>query len=161
MPSTCLTQTARLGSLQASLSSQQQLANRNASWARPVPKSSKLKGRRQLWHVLEDGRAVACFWHRWEMIAAFWARLGQYCLFDVQIERLVLNVRASRADADQPGSLELEVRDDVLHDRAGAHRPFLGMLVVGIHVPVVQSLVARPEADLVMPSRILRVRPPS
>ena len=101
-----------------------------------------------------------CFWHHWEMIATFWAGLGQYCLFDVQIERLVLNVRTSWANADQPGSLELEVRNDVLHDRAGAHRPFLGMLVVSIHVPVVQSLVAGPEADLVVPSRVLRMRPP-
>ena len=91
----------------------------------------------------------------------FRAGLRQYCLFDVQIERLVLNVRASRADADQPGSLELEIRNDVLHDCAGAHRPFLGMLVKGIHVPIIQSLVARPEADLVVPSRVLRMRPPS
>src|SRR5215472_8092442 len=64
MPSTRLRQTATRGSLEASLSSQQQLANRNTSWARPVPKSSELKGRRQLWHVLEYRRAVACFWHR-------------------------------------------------------------------------------------------------
>src|SRR5262249_29242409 len=120
-----------------------------------------LKWRRQLWHVLEHGRAVVCFRHRWEMIAAFWAALRQYCLFDVQIERLVLNVRASRADADQPGSLELKVRNDFLHDRAGAHRPFLGMLVVNIHVPVVQSLVTRPETDLVVPGRVLRMCPPS
>ena len=120
----------------------------------------KLKRRNQLWYVLEDGRAVSGFRHYWKVIPAFWAGLSQYCLFDVQIERLVLDVRASRANADQPGSLELEIRNDVLHDCAGAHRPFLGMLVIGIHVPIIQSLVARPEADLVVPSRVLRVCPP-
>src|SRR5580700_2155810 len=160
MPSTCWRQAARLGATSFAPLPHQR-ANRKCFLARLVRKSSQLKGRRQLWHVLENGRALACFWHHREMIATFWAGLRQYCLFNVQIERLVLNVRASRADADQPGSFELEVRNDVLHDRAGAHCPFLGMLVVGIRVPVVQSLVARPEADLVVPSRVLRMRPPS
>src|ERR1700730_10871118 len=160
MPSTCWRQAARLGSYK--LRSPPAPTRYAEMLLGPAgAKSSQLKGRRQLWHVLENGRALACFWHHREMIATFWAGLHQYCLFNVQIERLVLNVRASRADADQPGSFELKVRNDVLHDRAGAHCPFLGMLVVGIHVPVVQSLVARPEADLVVPSRVLRMRPPS
>src|SRR6516164_11365686 len=79
---------------------------------------AKLKGCRQLRHVLEHGGALARFRHHREMIAAFWTRLGQDCLFDVQVERFVLNMRASRADADQASSLELEVRDDVFHDCA-------------------------------------------
>src|SRR5215467_11011235 len=95
------------------------------------------------------------------MIAAFRARLGQNGLFDVQVERLVLNMRTGRAQADQAGSLELEVRDDGLQDCAGADRPFLGMLVVAVHMPVVQRLVARPEADLVVPGRVVGMCPPS
>src|ERR1700751_2990780 len=64
-------------------------------------------------------------------------------------------------DANQPpGPLELEVRDDVFHDRAGADRPFLRMLVVRVHMPIIQSLVARPEAYLVVPSRVLGMCPP-
>ena len=141
MPPTSLRQPARLGSLRLPSPHSSNSLTETLLGPGPVPKSSKLKGRRQLWHILEDGCAIACFWHHWEMIAAFWATVRPVCLFDVQIERLVLNVRASRADADQTGPLELKVRDDVLHDRAGAHRPFLGMLVVGIHVPVVQRLV--------------------
>src|SRR5208283_3471011 len=38
--------------------------------------------------------------------------------------------------------------------------PILGMLVVGVHVPVVKGLVAGPETDLVMPCRILGMGPP-
>src|SRR5580693_3944236 len=100
MPSACWRQAARLGATSFAPLPHQR-ANRKCFLARLVRKSSQLKGRRQLWHVLENGRALACFWHHREMIATFWAGLRQYCLFNVQIERLVLNVRASRADADQ------------------------------------------------------------
>ena len=94
------------------------------------------------------------------MVTVFWAGLRQHGLLDMQVERLVLDLRSGRTHADQAGALELEIRNDVLHDRAGSDRPFLGMLVVGVHVPVVKGFVAGPETDLVMPCRILGTGPP-
>jgi hypothetical protein len=44
-----------------------------------------------------------------------WGRLDQYSVFDMQVARFVLNVRSSRANANQPGSLELTGTNG-LHD---------------------------------------------
>src|SRR5947207_8785409 len=94
------------------------------------------------------------------MEAALRAGLREPRLLLMQMVGLVLCVAATRANPDETRAFELEVHDDVFHDRAGAHRPLLGMLVVGVHVPVLERLEARAEAHYVVPGRIIRARPP-
>jgi len=110
--------------------------------------------------ILEHGKAVGCFRHDREMEAALGAWLRKPRLLLVQIVGLVLRVSATRADSDEPRALQLEIHDYVLHDRAGADSPLLSVLVVGIHVPIFERFEAGPETNLIVPRRVVRVRPP-
>jgi len=56
------------------------------------------------------------------------------------VVRLILNMRTAGAHADEARVLELEVRDDVLHDGPASDGPFLGVLVISVHVPVLERL---------------------
>src|ERR1700758_4467766 len=94
------------------------------------------------------------------MVTALRTRLGQYLLFLREVEGLVLQLVADRADAKQPSACEFEIGDDVLQYRARLRRPFLGVLVIGVHVPVLQRFPASPEADFVVPAGIFGMHPP-
>ena len=91
--------------------------------------------------ILEHGKAVGRFGHDREVKAALRAWLREPSLLLVQIVGLILRMAATRADSDEPRAFELKIHDYVFHDRPGTHGPLFGMLVVGIHVPVVQRLV--------------------
>ncbi len=67
--------------------------------------------------VLEHGKAVGRFRHPGEVEAALRTWLGKRMLLLIQFVRLVLGVPAARTDADKAGALELEIGDDVFHDR--------------------------------------------
>src|SRR6516164_7785516 len=93
------------------------------------------------------------------MKLALRARFCERLLLTVQVECLVLDVTATGADAKQARALELEVRDNILHDGT-LRRPCLGVLVIDRHVPVLKRLLAGPETHFVEPSRIVRMDPP-
>src|ERR1700747_3049011 len=93
------------------------------------------------------------------MELALRARFCERLLLTVQVECLVLNVTATGADAKQARALELEVGDNILHNGA-LRRPRLSVLVIGRHAPVLERLLAGPEAHFVEPGRIVRMDPP-
>src|SRR6516165_40819 len=93
------------------------------------------------------------------MKLALWARFCERLLLTVQVECLVLHVTATGADAKQARALELEVGDNILHNGA-LRRPRLSVLVIDRHVPVLERLLAGPEAHFVEPGRIVRMDPP-
>jgi hypothetical protein len=111
-------------------------------------------------NILEHGKAVGRFRHDRETKAALRAWLCKPRLLLMEIVGLILRMTAARANSDQPRALEFEIRDYVFYDRAGAHSPLFGVLVVGIHVPIFERFDTGPEADLIVPCRVVRVRPP-
>jgi hypothetical protein len=66
----------------------------------------------------------------------------------------------ARAHSDEPRALEFEVYDYVFYDRASADGPLFGVFVICIHVPIFEGFEAGPEADFIVPRRIVRVCPP-
>ena len=110
--------------------------------------------------ILEHGKAVGRFGHDREVKAALRAWLCEPRLLLVQIVRLILCVPAAGAHSDEPCALEFEVYDYVFYDRTSADGPLFGVFVVGVHVPIFERFEAGPEADLIVPCRVVRVRPP-
>ena len=78
----------------------------------------------------------------------------------VQIVRLILCMPTARTHTNQPRALEFEIHDYVFYNRTGPDGPLFGVFVVGIHVPIFERFEAGPEADLIVPCRVVRVRPP-
>src|SRR6516164_6642364 len=93
------------------------------------------------------------------MKLALWARFCERLLLTVQVERLILNVTATGADAKQARALKLEVGDNIFHNGA-LRSPRLSVLVIGRHVPVLERLLTGPEAHFVEPGRIVWMDPP-
>lgn len=74
-------------------------------------------------NVLEYRSRVGGFMHHRELKAALFAGLGEDSLFAMQIVWLVGGIGAARADANQPGVLQLEIGDDVFHNRPASNCP--------------------------------------
>jgi hypothetical protein len=109
--------------------------------------------------ILENGKAVGRFRHDRKSKAALRAWLCEPRLLLVQIVRLILCMPTARTYSDEPRALEFKVYDYVFYDRASANGPLFGVLVVGVHVPIFERFEAGPEADLIVPCRVVRVRP--
>src|SRR5580704_8137158 len=87
-------------------------------------------------NIFEYRCAIGCFRHHWELEAALWTRLRQHLLLLMQIVGFVCDMGATRAHSDKTRVLQFEVGNDVFHDGATSNRPRLGLLVVGVHVPL-------------------------
>ena len=110
--------------------------------------------------ILENGKAVRRFRHDRKAKAALRAWLCEPRLLLVQIVRLILCMPTARTYSDKPRALEFKVYDYIFYNRASANGPLFGVLVVGVHVPIFERFEAGPEADLIVPCRVVRVRPP-
>ena len=119
---------------------------------------SALRGK--TFHILKNRRAVGRVMHHREVEATFRTRMRQRLLLLMQLVRYVLDEGTTRTDADQASILQLEIGDDVFHNGAASYGPGFGLLVVVVHVPGNQGFEAGPQADLVVPARVLWMDPP-
>ena len=77
--------------------------------------------------ILEHCRTVGRFRHYRELKTTLGTRFRKHLLLLMQIVGLVGDVGAARADTNQPGILQLKVRDDIFPDGAATHGPGFGL----------------------------------